>query len=437
MRLHHWYRVLILSFIFMWFNSDALSQRFLSDYDSTLFIRDTLRPFLRRFENLNFSGYIQPQFQVAQKPGAQSFEGGNFSEFSNNRFMLRRARIKIDYLIPSKEKEFPKALFAFQIDATERGVFVRDMFLRIYEPKKQNLSLTMGLVARPFGYEVNLSSSYRETPERGRMSQTLMPTERDLGAMVSYESQNGKRKDPQIKFDIGLFNGEGLSGTTDFDSYKDLISRLGLKPFSVSRQFSVSGGLSYFNGGWRQATKYKYEMAEQNGNHVFVADSSESNIGDKAPRKYYGADLQLVLKNRKGKTELRGEYWRGTQPGTSNSSLNPGTLPLTPTYIRNFDGAFFYFLQNIVNEKWEFMAKYDWYDPNTKVSENEIGKTGTNLSAADIKFSTLGLGMTRYLSGSLKILAYYSIVKNEHTALTGFTSNIRDNIFTLRMQLRF
>jgi hypothetical protein len=115
----------------------AYSQRFLSDYDSTLFIRDTLRPFLKRLENLNFSGYIQPQFQVAQTKGEASFEGGNFSEFSNNRFMLRRARIKIDYLLPAKGKDFPKALFTFQIDATERGVNVRDMFLRLYEPKRQ------------------------------------------------------------------------------------------------------------------------------------------------------------------------------------------------------------------------------------------------------------------------------------------------------------
>jgi hypothetical protein len=43
--------------------------------------------------------------------------------------------------------------------------------------------MTAGFFARPFGFEVNLGSSYRETPERGRMSQTLMPGERDLGVM--------------------------------------------------------------------------------------------------------------------------------------------------------------------------------------------------------------------------------------------------------------
>jgi hypothetical protein len=423
----------LFAIIFLLLVSQVFSQRYLADYDSTLFIRDTLRPIAKRFVNLNIGGYMQPQFQVAQSQGAQSYEGGNFSEFSNNRFMLRRARVKFDYLLPSKDRDFPKALFTFQIDATERGVFVRDMFLRVYEPKHQNFSVLTGLVARPFGYEVNLSSSYRETPERGRMSQTLMPTERDLGIMLMYESQKPNHK--PVKFDVGLFNGEGLSGTTDFDSYKDLISRLTIKPVNVSKKIFVSGGLSFLNGGWRQATKYVYEMGEQNGSKYFAVDSSASNVGGKAPRRYYGTDVQLGYRHGWGKTEIRAEYWRGKQPGTSTSTTNPGTMPLVPTYIRNFDGAFFYFLQNIVNDKWEFMAKYDWYDPNTRVKDNEIGIA--NLTAADIKFSTLGIGITRYFTSNLKVLVYYDIVRNEKTALPGFTSDVKDNIFTARMQVRF
>jgi predicted porin len=117
--------------------------------------------------------------------------------------------------------------------------------------------------------------------------------------------------------------------------------------------------------------------------------------------------------------------------------VNPGVLPVVPTYIRNFDGAFFYFLQNIVNEKWELVAKYDWYDPNTKVSSLAIGKNGTNLSAADIKYSTIGVGFTRYFTGNLKMLIYYDIVRNEKTALAGYTEDLKDNVLTVRMQMRF
>jgi hypothetical protein len=418
------------------YNYTAKAQRYLSDYDSSLFIRDTVRTVIRRMENLSFSGYIQPQFQVAESKGAPSYNGGNFSEFSDNRFMLRRARIKVDYQIPSKNGKLPLAVFTYQLDATERGANTRDMFVRVFEPAKQNLSLAMGLFARPFGYEVNLSSSSRETPERGRASQILMPSERDLGAMITWDPQTWKKKSP-FKLDAGVFNGQGLSSTTEFDSFKDLISRLTIKPQSLSKQWTVSGGLSLLYGGWREATKYKYEMGTGNGLNLFNVDSNTNNIGQKAPRHYYGADAQLAHKHGWGRTELRGEYWRGKQSGTAGTTVNPGVLPVTPTYIRAFDAAFFYILQNIVNSKNELMVKLDWYDPNTKVSEQQIGKTGTNLTAADVKFTTLGLGFTRYINANLKMLGYYEIVKNEKTGLAGFTNDLKDNLFTFRIQLRF
>jgi len=415
----------------------AGAQRYLADYDSTLFIKDTVRPLVNRYQNLSISGYMQPQFQVAQKEGEATFEGGNFAPNSRSRFLLRRARVKVDYLLPAKERNFPKALFTFQIDATERGVIVRDMFLRLYEPKQQNFSLTMGLFGRPFGYEVNLSSSYRETPERGRMSQILMPGERDMGAMVSYESQNPQRKDPTFKLDVGVFNGIGPSGVTDFDSYKDLISRLSLKEWKISKTVKLSGGLSFLNGGWRQDTKYRYKVSNGNGIQNFAVDSSLANIGRKTPRHYYGADVQLALLHRRGKTEWRAEYWRGTQPGTASATVSPASQPLGPTYIRQFDGAFFYFLQTLWNPHWELMLKYDWYDPNRLIAASEIGKSNTNFTPADIKYTTLGVGLTRYFTGNLKLLAYYDLVRNEKTSLPGYEQDVPDNVFTFRIQLRF
>ena len=54
--------------------------------------------------------------------------------------------------------------------------------------------MSAGFFARPYGFEVNLSSRIRETPERGRMSQILMPGERDLGVMISFEPQKKDHK---------------------------------------------------------------------------------------------------------------------------------------------------------------------------------------------------------------------------------------------------
>ncbi len=428
-------------FFFLFLSLAGYCQRYLADLDSSFFIKDTVRPFLKRFDNIRITGYMQPQFQVAQEDGTQSFEGGNFAQFSRSRFMLRRARIKIDYLLTSKEK-FPKALFTFQIDATERGVIVRDMFIRLYETKKNNLSMTAGFFARPFGFEVNLGSSYRESPERGRMSQILMPGERDLGVMFAFEPQNKQHKLYHLKWDAGFFNGQGASGTTDFDSHKDFISRFTLKPYAINKM-EIGAGLSLLLGGWKNGTKYVYTSnSANNGDKIFTVDSSASNLGKSSPRHYYGADVQLKLHHNWGETEWRAEYWFGTQPGTATSTANPGTLPNSngtplPTYVRHYDGAFFYFLQNIINTKHQLILKYDWYDPNIKVKKLEIGKAGTNLSAADIKYSTLGFGYVYHFNPQTKIIFYYDIVTNELTNLTGATVDQKDDVFTCRLQFRF
>lgn len=140
----------------------------------------------RKSDHLQISGYFQPQFQTAQTKGAKNFSGGDFSEHSNNRIMLRRARIRFDYAHFS-DQGLPQAQVVLQFDGSERGVVIRDMWGRLYENQWQLFSFTTGMFARPFGFELNLSSNERETPERGRMSQILMRTERDLGVMATFE----------------------------------------------------------------------------------------------------------------------------------------------------------------------------------------------------------------------------------------------------------
>ena len=83
------------------------------------------------------------------------------------------------------------------------------------------------------------------------------------------------------------------------------------------------------------------------------------------------------------------------------------------------------------------MVKYDWYDPNIKVKEFEIGKPNTNLTIADIKFSTLRLGYAYHLNPQTKLILYYDIVTNEVTQLPGYLEDLKDNILTCRLQFRF
>ena len=106
-------------------------------------------------------------------------------------------------------------------------------------------------------------------------------------------------------------------------------------------------------------------------------------------------------------------------------------------YRRRFNGAYFYFLQHLFSLQHQLVIKYDWYDANSKVNGKEIGIAGSNFTAADIKYSTLNIGYNYYVTSVAKLGLFYAIVKNENTELTGYTSDLKDNIFTARLQFRF
>lgn len=397
----------------------------------------------QRFNEIRIGGYIQPQYQVASAEGISSYSGGDFAKFSDNRFMLRRGRIRFDYARLNKAEK-PQIQFVFQFDGTERGVFIRDFWGRYWENKWQLFYLTMGMFARPFGYEVNLSSADREAPERGRASQILMKTERDIGIMASFEPKKTTNFFKNIKMDAGFFNGQGLTNPTDFDSYKDFIGQIFMKPVIVASHLKLSGGVSILYGGMRQFSNSVFRLQDKGGGlYRYEADSISTVPGDKLPRQYYGINSQLKWEHGWGNTELRGEYWTGIQTASQFTSETPGTPPIitgtiyAPSYIRNFNSAFFVILQNIHSTKHQLALKLDWYDPNTKVKGDQIGQAGSNMNAADIKYSTLGGGYIFYIDQNLKLTLWYDRVWNESTQLAGFTSDISDNVFTARVQFRF
>lgn len=418
------------------YRSDA---QFLMDMiDTTTDMGKGMLNMYSRFDRLRLSGYIQPQFQIAQEKGARSYQGGDFSANSQSRFMLRRSRVRIDYLRSTK-LNLPSMQFAFQFDATERGVVVRDVWARLFENKYQRFAFTTGIFARPFGYEVNLSSVDRESPERGRMSQILMRSERDLGAMVTFEPRRKGDKLRFIKIDAGFFNGQGLNGNGEFDGFKDFITRLSIKPYVLTKAISVSGGVSWFHGGLLQNTRYRYELKNVLSSQNFILDSSVDKVGKMNPRRYYGLDLQFRFKTKYGFTELRGEYWRGKQTASSTTSETPAVLLNTSDayYIRDFDGAFFYLLHSDPTRHHQVGLKYDWYDPNRKIAGLEIGSAGQNLNATNIKYTTFSLGYNYYMNENVKLLFWYDFVKNEKTSDPNYSKDISDNILTCRLQYRF
>ena len=432
----------ILTISILFISSLSFAQRTINDVmDSTTV--NHLLIISKKYGSLSFSGYLQPQFQAAQSNGTQAdYQGGSFGEYTNNRFRLRRGRLRADYMLLTDDGK-PSTYFVLQFDGTEQGVAIRDFWGRYYENKLKLMYVTIGLSGRPFGNELQLSSSVREAPERGRMSQILMKTERDLGATFTF---NPRWKDATLKnfvLDIGVYNGQGLAGSGEFDNTKDVIARLSHKQYTFEKLgFSVAGGISTLQGGLNHRLPVSYKMNNINQTWVMAKDSSASTINKVAPRRYYGADIQLATNTKSWKSELRAEVISGLQTGTSTTSTTPGSYPVDnksvalPYYTRTFSGAYLTFVQTLNNSNNQLIFKYDYYDPNSKVKGMEINPA-QGLSAADVRCDTFGFGFLHHFNTHFKAVAYYDIIRNEATQVPGYANDRKDNVFTLRTQFYF
>ena len=396
---------------------------------------------LKEVKKLKVSGWVQTQYQWTQRSGAKTFDGGDFPMNSNNRFMIRRGRIKFTYT----NNLFQSVL---QLNATERGVNLVEIFGRITDPWTKSFTFSSGVMNRPFGFEIQQSSSDRETPERARFTQVLLPNERDLGAMISYQPVKSSKL-YGLKIDAGFFNGTGIAvpgtsnfsaGLTDFDAYKDFIGRAFYKKSIKEDKVTFGLGASYYNGGFVFQNNRVFKSFEMDSNQSVLAWKMEDTTsitfkGGKAPRLYYDIEAQFSVKTKLGTTTLRGEYITGTQSGMVDESKSPATLPSKmDTYVRQFNGGYAYFIQRLGKTKHEIAVKYEFYEPNTVIDANAISMAA-NFSKAELKYTMLGLGYNVYINDNVKLMLYYNHVVNETTPQ--YNEDFLDDVFTARVQYRF
>jgi hypothetical protein len=450
--------------------------------DSLAVIVKNIQADVNPLKKLKFTGFIQAQWQKADTIGSPSYNGGNFTG-TDNRFNVRKARFKAVYASDNSQ-------IALQFDLKETGVFVKEAYCTYTEPWLKTLAITGGFFGRPIGWEVEASSTAMESAERARITQTLFPDESDLGAKLTIQAPKASPYS-FIKLDLGLFNGNGISPETD--KYKDFIGHLSMKKSFMNDNLSLSGGFSIYNGGWavqKNAKVFKFNSETK----VFESiDNSGYEAGDKVKRNYMGFDVQASLQTVAGTTTIRCEYLWGQQPGTASSSVSPrglvnkssneiivqdtltkkyfqvttsSSLP-SDIYLRDFSGGYIYFIQRILKTKHELVFKYDWYDPNTKVSENKIGVGSVydatkkswsnpgNFGSGDMKFTTIELGWNYYATNNFRVSVYYDIVDNETTtnygpelskdtkgnlvdnSVTNYSKDLKDNLVTLRLQYKF
>jgi phosphate-selective porin len=380
-------------------------------------------------QQVNISSYIQGQYQYGQQDA--SLKVGDTNENPDkgfNRIGIRRGRVKVEY-------NEGVGTGAVQIEANDKGVGFRDLYIGIKDPWTKRSRLMTGIFNRPFGYEIAYSTASLESPERATIIQYFFPDERDLGAMLTLRTNDSGPLN-FLRLDAGLFAGNSINRETD--NRKDFIGRIGAEK-GIGNRWKWGLGISYYHGSVYNPTTEAYELCDKR----FIKIEKEKT-GTFMKREYIGFDGQLSLYSSIGTTILRAEGLFGTQPGVAGSSKSPNygsrpeNLPANALYKRPFLGYFFYFIQDIGKSPFSIVLKYDSYDPNTKVKGNEAGATGSYTTQTDLSQNTIGLGALYRYDKHIRLQAYYEINHNEKSNLIeGYQTDRKDNVVTLRVQYQF
>ncbi len=404
-----------------------------------------------KLAKIKVSGYIQAQWQYADSLSQASVNGGGFTATSQERTMIRRARLKTTY-------QGATSRYVLEFDALPTGLVIKDVNAQITEPWLKAFSLIAGVMDRPFGFEVGYSSSMIELPERTRGSQVLMPGEKDLGGMIEFAGTEQMGLLEHFNFKAGAFTGVGVnnpitttpaSNLIENDNEKDFAGRLGFSFPFYDLNLAVDGGVSGYLGKVTNSTAKASETGKVGDTLTWVGKTGKRAL-DAYDRALQGVDAQVyydipVI----GGLSLRGEYWWGEWASVSG---NTGLYALGDTngiYLRNVASWYVMAVQNI-GAKNQIALRYDMFDPNTDAEGGDIGKLRTSkLNVNDLALSTIGLGWNYFWDDAVRFTLNYDINMNEkaNSAAVGanaagsatfktWTDDVDNNQWTFRMQVK-
>jgi phosphate-selective porin len=357
---------------------------------------------LGKLNKIKVSGYIQAQYEFYGK----DLEKSNGYD---NTFFIRRARVKFTYEATDGVK------FVLQPDLSTGNLALKDAYAVVNLPKLKNWTLWAGQMNRP-NYEIEYSSSSREVLERSRVTTTIYPGEREIGAKLEY---NGTKI--PILFQAMVMNGN-FTGTQakDIDSKKDVMARLVYSVKIPEAGLGIDFGANhYFGGNLAKTNKY---VKNSDG----TLDSL-NNVWKYLDKHWTGGEVRIYA-DILGGLSVKAEYVSGTNSVASTiaTTSTNAQKKASPNLYNNFAGYYIYFIKNI-GAKNQFVARYDYYDPNTKLSGDAAGSS--------INYKTWTLAWQYYLNENIRITLNYLMPKNETNATN--PADLKDNIFTVRVQAKF
>ena len=375
-------------------------------------------------KNLTLSGYIQAQWQMAQQDGLPAnFAGGSFSEKSDNRFQVRRARLKAAY----KSKYLSAAV---QINAGQAGVTLVESAIDFHLPN-EIIKVSGGLVYVPFSYYFDeLSSSKRFEPEVSQAISALLPTDTYIGGQFKLKGKKGTELN-NLEAAFGVYAQNGIKPML-YDQAR-IISRLMYNKKYDNIRWGLMASMNY--GGLRNIDNNSYTFNSETKSYTENTDV----IGEKNDALYWDLGMKFGFNTTAGKTDIAAEYLFGSQPSGATSAYTPtNQMQYGSVYNRKFQSHYVSLRHSFPVKGLHVVTRYDSFDGNNQISGNEIGlNSGTGI--ADLRLSTIGGGIIYdLLDGHLRLTAYYEHTWNEKTTnLTSYNTNFRDDIFTLRVQAKF
>ncbi|MCX6255689.1 MAG: porin [Bacteroidia bacterium] len=356
---------------------------------------------LGKLNKIKVSGYIQAQWENYGKDLEKS-------NGYNNTFYIRRARIKFTYEARDGVK------FVLQPDFSTGNLSLKDAYAVVNIPKLKNWTLWAGQMNRP-NYEVEYSSSQREVLERSRVIRAIYPGEREIGVKLEYIGS----KTP-LKFQLMVLNGNFTAAQAkDVDSKKDLMGRLVYSIKLPDAGIGIDLGANGYFGG---------NLAK---NNPFTKKSDGTTDSTKVwsylDKNWTGGEIQIFA-DVLGGMAIKGEYITGinSTPSSIVATATMAQMKADPNKYKNFSGYYIYFIKNI-GSKNQFIAKYDFYDPNTKLKGDAAG--------SDIFYKTWTLAWQHYLNDFIRISLNYEMPKNEINASN--STEKKDNTLGIRIQAKF
>jgi phosphate-selective porin len=357
---------------------------------------------LGKLTKIKLSGYIQAQWESY---GADLEKSNGYS----NTYYIRRARVKFTYEAADGVK------FVLQPDFSTGNLSLKDAYAVVNIPRFKSWSLWAGQMNRP-DYEVEYSSGQREVLERSRVIRAIYPGEREVGVKLEY---NGVKI--PLKFQLMAMNGNFTAAQAkDVDSRKDLMARLVYSIQLPGAGLGIDFGPNvYYGGNLSKTNKYI-----KNSDGTIDSLKSAWTYLDK---NWVGAEIQIFA-DVLGGTAIKGEYVAGINSTPSSVAANSTRAQLlaSPSLYNNFSGYYIYFIKNI-GSKNQFVARYDYYDPNTKVSGDNAG--------SNLYYKTWTLAWQYYLNDNIRISLNYEMPKNEINATN--PTDKKDNTLGVRIQAKF